>query len=202
MNRVDRTLDLRNQTEYRWRPAFQRASWRIAHPGTSRPAAHGSGRSGRIQCRYRFLVERHRFQPYRRAHRRRALAFPAIDTHTVEQVIRLDALPHVARAASKRSLQNPDFVLLGRRDGELTLQAADAKFSIETARSKQVSVEMLDGTGRGRPGIYQFAWRVARARNRRSRALLRPAERDDGVRAFGRPRDYPRNRETSGSDSA
>ncbi len=52
-------------------------------------------------------------------------------------------MPHVAHAASKRSLQNPDFVLLGRRDGELTLQAADAKFSIETARSKQVSVEML-----------------------------------------------------------
>lgn len=68
---------------------------------------------------------------------------PGSGSHAVEQVIRLDALPHVAHAASKRSLQNPDFVLLGRHDGELTLQAADAKFSIETARSKQVSVEML-----------------------------------------------------------
>ncbi len=68
---------------------------------------------------------------------------PGGDSHVVERVIRLDALPHVAYAASKRSLQNPDFVLLGRRNGELTLQAADAKFSIETARSKQVSVEML-----------------------------------------------------------
>lgn len=68
---------------------------------------------------------------------------PGGGAHTVERVIRLDALPHVAHAASKRSLQNPDFVLLGSRDGELTLQAADAKFSIETARSKQVSVDML-----------------------------------------------------------
>jgi hypothetical protein len=71
------------------------------------------------------------------------VGIPGDETHLIEQVIRLDALPHVAHAASKRSLQNPDFVLLGRRDGELTLQAADAKFSIETARSKQVSVEML-----------------------------------------------------------
>ena len=71
------------------------------------------------------------------------VGIPGDETHLVEQVIRLDALPHVAHAASKRSLQNPDFVLLGRRDDELTLQAADAKFSIETARSKQVSVEML-----------------------------------------------------------
>ncbi len=71
------------------------------------------------------------------------VGIPGDDTHQIEQVIRLDALPHVAHAASKRSLQNPDFVLLGRRDDELTLQAADAKFSIETARSKQVSVEML-----------------------------------------------------------
>lgn len=68
---------------------------------------------------------------------------PGGGTHLIEQVIRLDALPHVAHLASKQSLQNPDFVLLGRADGHLTMQAADAKFSIETARSKQVSVEML-----------------------------------------------------------
>lgn len=71
------------------------------------------------------------------------VGIPGDGTHVIEQVIRLDALPHVAHAASKKSLQNPDFVLLGRRDDERTLQAADAKFSIETARSKQVSVEML-----------------------------------------------------------
>ncbi len=72
-----------------------------------------------------------------------AVGIPGADAHIVGHVIRLDSMPHVAHAASKRSLQNPDFVLLGRRDGELTMQAADAKFSIETARSKQVSVEML-----------------------------------------------------------
>jgi hypothetical protein len=71
------------------------------------------------------------------------VAIPGGSTHRIERVIRLDALPHVAHLASKRSLQNPDFVLLGRSDGLLTMQAADAKFSIETARSKQVSVEML-----------------------------------------------------------
>lgn len=71
------------------------------------------------------------------------VAIPGGGSHLIEQVIRLDALPHVAHAASKRSLQNPDFVLLGRSDGDLTMQAADAKFSIETARSKQVSVDML-----------------------------------------------------------
>src|SRR3954452_19348357 len=71
------------------------------------------------------------------------VAVPSGGTHVIDHVIRLDALPQVAHLASKRSLQNPDFVLLGRSDGNLTLQAADAKFSIETARSKQVSVEML-----------------------------------------------------------
>jgi hypothetical protein len=71
------------------------------------------------------------------------LAIPGGGSHVIEQVIRLDSLPHVGYAASKRSLQNPDFVLLGRCESDLTLQAADAKFSIETARSKQVSVEML-----------------------------------------------------------
>lgn len=71
------------------------------------------------------------------------VGIPGGATHVIERVIRLDALPHVASAASKRSLQNPDFVLLGRANGRLIMQAADAKFSIETARSKQVSVAML-----------------------------------------------------------
>ena len=71
------------------------------------------------------------------------VGIPGGGSHRIEQVIRLDALPQVAHAASRRSLQSPDFVLLGRSNGDLTLQAADSKFSIETARSKQVSVEML-----------------------------------------------------------
>lgn len=73
----------------------------------------------------------------------REVVIPGGGSHRVEQVIRLDALPHVAHAASKRSLQNPDFVLLGNDHGRRTMQASDAKFSIETARSRQVSVEVL-----------------------------------------------------------
>jgi len=71
------------------------------------------------------------------------VGIPGGGTHVIEHVIRLDALPHVGLAASKRALQNPDFVLLGRSNGHATMQAADAKFSIETARSKQVSIEVL-----------------------------------------------------------
>jgi len=60
----------------------------------------------------------------------------------IERVIRLDHIPQVASVASKRKLQNPDFLLLGSRDGRAALQAADAKFSVETARSRQVSAEV------------------------------------------------------------
>ena len=63
----------------------------------------------------------------------------------VERVSRLDALPEVAAAASHRGLQNPDLLLFGSQDGVPTVQAADAKFSIETARSKQVSPGVVAG---------------------------------------------------------
>jgi hypothetical protein len=63
----------------------------------------------------------------------------------VERVLRLDATPAVAAAASKRGLQNPDLLLLGSRAGGPALQAADAKFSVETARAKQVSPAVVDG---------------------------------------------------------
>jgi hypothetical protein len=62
----------------------------------------------------------------------------------IERVARLDAVPSIAFAASKRGLQNPDFIIIGRQAGRPAIQPADAKFSIETARSRQVSVEMLD----------------------------------------------------------
>lgn len=62
----------------------------------------------------------------------------------VERVIRLDHRPEIERAASKRALQNPDLLLVGTRDGRATLQAADAKFSVETARSKQVSPAVVE----------------------------------------------------------
>src|SRR5690606_11059159 len=62
----------------------------------------------------------------------------------IERIARLDAVPSIAFAASKRGLQNPDFIIIGRQSGRPAIQAADAKFSVETARSRQVSVEMLD----------------------------------------------------------
>ncbi|MCC6315179.1 MAG: hypothetical protein IT337_14340 [Thermomicrobiales bacterium] len=61
----------------------------------------------------------------------------------VERIERLDAIPAVAALASKRGLQNPDLLLVGERNGRPVVQAADAKFSVETARAKQVSVEVL-----------------------------------------------------------
>jgi len=63
----------------------------------------------------------------------------------VDQVLRLDDTPAVAATASKRGLQNPDLLLIGTRGETPTIQAADAKFSVETARSKQVSPAVVDG---------------------------------------------------------
>lgn len=68
----------------------------------------------------------------------------------IDRFARLDDLPRIASVASKRGLQNPDIVIVGHRSGRSILQAADAKFSVETARSKQVSpavVEALLGLG-------------------------------------------------------
>ena len=63
----------------------------------------------------------------------------------VVRVDRLDAIPAIAVAASKRGLQNPDLLLIGQRGDQQAIQAADAKFSVETARSKQVSPEVVLG---------------------------------------------------------
>lgn len=57
----------------------------------------------------------------------------------IERVVRLDDLPGIAATASKAGLQNPDLLIVGNRAGHTVLQAADAKFSVETARAKQVS---------------------------------------------------------------
>lgn len=62
----------------------------------------------------------------------------------IEGVARLDDLPRIAAVASKRGLQNPDLVIIGHRGERSVLQAADAKFSVETARSKQVSPEVVE----------------------------------------------------------
>ncbi|MBX3070082.1 MAG: hypothetical protein KF883_06300 [Thermomicrobiales bacterium] len=64
--------------------------------------------------------------------------------HHIERVARLDSDPRIARRASRLGLQNPDLIFTGRMNGTPTIQAVDAKFSIETAKSKQVSVEMME----------------------------------------------------------
>jgi hypothetical protein len=62
---------------------------------------------------------------------------------TIAGIARLDDIPQVAATASREKLQNPDFLLIGERDGHQVLQSADAKFSVETAKSKQVSADVV-----------------------------------------------------------
>src|SRR5262245_26114621 len=61
----------------------------------------------------------------------------------IDRVERLDDIPQLATAASARGLKHPDLLLVGESHGRPTLQAADAKFSVETARAKQVSPESV-----------------------------------------------------------
>ena len=88
----------------------------------------------------------------------RAVAVEDQEPLPIVRVDRLDATPVVAAAASKRGLQNPDLLLIGQRGDEQAIQAADAKFSVETARSKQVSAEVVLGLLELRqhvPGLLQ-----------------------------------------------
>ena len=66
-------------------------------------------------------------------------------SHRVERVARLDDRPEIGEAAARQALQNPDLLLIGERNGRTTVQAADAKFSVETARAKQVSTAVVAG---------------------------------------------------------
>src|SRR5215213_7036056 len=66
------------------------------------------------------------------------------DPFLIERIARFDDLPRIAAAASKRGLQNPDLVIVGHRHDRSVVQAADAKFSVETARSKQVSGAVVE----------------------------------------------------------
>ncbi len=69
---------------------------------------------------------------------------PGGDTpFTIDQVGRLDDVPAIASTASKRGLQNPDFLVVGRDDAGPIVQGLDAKFSAETAKSRQVSAEVV-----------------------------------------------------------
>lgn len=72
-----------------------------------------------------------------------ASADPSGARITHDSVVRLDDVPEIARVASRAHLQNPDFLLLGSRDHRQMIQAADAKFSIETAKSRQVSADVV-----------------------------------------------------------
>lgn len=72
-----------------------------------------------------------------------ALTLPDGQLMSVEAVYRLDAIPGIARVASKRGLQNPDFLVSGAIAGETVLLSMDAKFSIDTAKSPQVSADAL-----------------------------------------------------------
>ncbi|MCO5228781.1 MAG: hypothetical protein M9934_10935 [Thermomicrobiales bacterium] len=71
------------------------------------------------------------------------LTLPDSQRMLVSAVHRLDAKPGIARVASKRGLQNPDFLVRGMIAGENVLLSMDAKFSIDTAKSPQVSAEVL-----------------------------------------------------------
>lgn len=71
------------------------------------------------------------------------VALPDGSELLVEQVYRLDTTPGIASIASKRKLQNPDFIVSGEHSGHRVLLAIDAKFSIDTAKSPQVAAETL-----------------------------------------------------------
>lgn len=76
--------------------------------------------------------------------RHAAVPVAEIEPFSIRKVARLDDLPQIASVASRRGMQNPDIVIIGERNGRSVLQAADAKFSVETARSKQVSCEVVE----------------------------------------------------------
>lgn len=74
---------------------------------------------------------------------------PGISTDVLvaRAVIRLDERGDLVRLAARRGLQNPDLLVMGELagSGERVILPADAKFSVETARSKQVSAEVVAG---------------------------------------------------------
>jgi hypothetical protein len=125
----------------------------------------------------------------------------------IDRIQRLDDMPRVAAAASKRGLQNPDLLLIGEHAGRPTVQAADAKFSIETARAKQVSPdvvqglltlrdqvpELLDGLGPDPeivPGVFLSPdYPLTHLMLRRRRGILRTTVRPDEVVLVPAPAD-------------
>lgn len=118
------------------------------------------------------------------------------ETAPIDHVDRLDATPRIAAEASRHGLQNPDLLLIGGDQHGQIIQAADAKFSIETARSKQVSPEVvlallglrdrlpellpdLEDSAHVEPGIflapdYPLTHMVLRGDRRGLRGIMRP----------------------------
>lgn len=70
---------------------------------------------------------------------------PGGGTYRLQAVARLDDDPRIAIQAGQHKLTNPDFVLYGHRlDGTPVLQAADAKFAVDTIKPAQVSAGALE----------------------------------------------------------
>jgi hypothetical protein len=61
----------------------------------------------------------------------------------ITDVIDIDSIPGLAAFASSRGLQNPDFLVEIETGGDRALTAADAKFSIETGKPRQVSADIV-----------------------------------------------------------
>lgn len=72
------------------------------------------------------------------------VVLPDQQTINVTAVYRLDDIPQIARVASKLGLQNPDFIVAGYRESEPVIFSMDAKFSIDRAKSSQVSSDALE----------------------------------------------------------
>ena len=73
------------------------------------------------------------------------------DPFQIVRVVRLDDVPAVAATASRRGLQNPDFLIIGGSDADTIVQGLDAKFSAETAKSRQVSAGVVQDLLQLRP---------------------------------------------------
>lgn len=69
---------------------------------------------------------------------------PSSRPFVLQAVVNLDDNPRIAIQSGSHKLVNPDFVLIGQRaNGQAVLQAADAKFAVDTIKAPQVSAEAL-----------------------------------------------------------
>lgn len=70
---------------------------------------------------------------------------PHDDTFEILDILRLDDVPEVSREANLNHLENPDFLLIGARNGhdQPILQAVDAKFAPDRIKPSQVSAEVV-----------------------------------------------------------